>query len=85
MEGVIRILTGITPGDVHFARSQVDHHSIDRFLAVQIPATPIDGMVTNRIGEIHMVFLDGLQGLNGMFVSLPQQPERAVILHPRGD
>lgn len=45
VEGMISILAGIAPGDMHLARGQVDHHRVDGFLAVQFLA--FDGMVAD--------------------------------------
>ena len=69
MVGMIRILAGIAPGDVHFARGQVEHHGIDRFLAVE-SIVLINGVIANGIREIYMVFLNALQRLNGMNFTL---------------
>lgn len=80
MKGVIGILAWVTPGNMHLARRQINHHGVDCFLPIQLLA--INGMVTNRVGEIDMVFLDILKGLDRMLIRLAQQPQGAVILNP---
>jgi hypothetical protein len=69
MIGVIPILAGIAPGNVHFTCSQVDHQGVDRLLAVQwIGALNI--MIANGIGDIDMILLDGLQTIDRMMFGL---------------
>ena len=60
MIGMIRVLTWIPPGDVHFAGGQVDDHGRDRALPVErIDAVNI--VITDRVRQIDMILLDRLQ------------------------
>ena len=59
--GMIRILAGIAPGDVHLTRGNVNDHGGNRVFAVQ-GVYAFDVMVANRIRQVDMILLDGLQG-----------------------
>ena len=54
--------TGVAPGDVHFAGGEIYYHCIDRLLAVEWVGG-VNRVVANRVREINVVPLDGLQGL----------------------
>ena len=62
---VICILAGIAPGDVHFAGSQVDYQRVDGFLAVK-RVKAFDIVIADRVRNINMILLNGLQTLDGM-------------------
>ena len=84
MVGVVRILAGIAPGDVHFAGCQVDHYGIDGFLAVE-RVIDILGVIADRVRVVDMVTLDGLQCFDGMLVFALDQSQGAVVAHALGD
>ena len=69
MISVKRILAGITPADMHFARRQVNYHGIDGLLAVK-RVGPINSVITNRIRVVDMILLNRLQTLDGMRLAL---------------
>ena len=75
---VIRVLARIAPANVHLARCQVNHHGIDRFLAVE-RIGPFDGVIADRIREVDMILLNDLQSLDGMRLALAQQAIRPKI------
>ena len=62
---MVRILARVAPADVHLARRQVNDQRSDGHLAIQWVAV-FDGMVTDRIGQIYVIFLNGLQGFDRM-------------------
>ena len=78
---VIRVLARIAPADVHLARSQVNHQGVDGFLTVE-RVRPFDGMVANRVREVDMILLNGLQGFDGMRLALAQQAIGTEISNP---
>lgn len=57
---MIRILAGISPGNMHLTRGQVDDQGRDRVLTVQ-RIDPFDIVVADRIRQIDVVLLDCLQ------------------------
>ena len=59
MIGVIRILAGIAPANVHFARRQIDDHGVDGFFAVE-RIGPLDVVVADRVRQVDVVLLNGL-------------------------
>jgi len=66
---MIYVLAGITPRNMHLARSQIDHQCSDRALTVHgIDASYI--MVADRVRQIDVVLLNGLQRLDGMRIGL---------------
>lgn len=69
MIGMVCILTGVAPCDVHFAHGQVDHHGVDGFLAVE-RVQPFDVVIADRVRHVDVIFLNGLQALNGMLLVL---------------
>ena len=62
---MIRILARVAPGNVHLARRQIDDHRRDGALAVQRIDT-LDIMIADRVRQIDMILLDGLQRLDRM-------------------
>ena len=56
---VICILAWIAPGDVHFARGQVNYQRAYGLLAVKRIET-FDIVVADRIWDVDMIFLNGL-------------------------
>ena len=62
---MIRILAWVAPADVHLARGQVNDQRGDGHLTIQWVAV-FDGMITDRIGQVYVIFLNGLQGLDRM-------------------
>ena len=81
---MIRVLARIAPADVHLTRSQVNHHGIDGLLPVE-RIRPLGGMIANRIWQVYVVLLNGLQGLNGMAGALTQQTIGTEVTHAGGD
>ena len=69
MVGMVCILTGIAPCDVHLAHGQVDHHGVDGFLAVEW-VKPFDVVIADRVRHVDMIFLNGLQTLDGVLLVL---------------
>ena len=67
MVGMVSILAGIAPGDVHLARRQVDHQRIDSFFPVE-RIVDAQVMFADGIRVIDMVTLDSLQRLDRMFI-----------------
>ena len=63
MIGMICILAGIAPADVHLACRQINDHGVDGFLAIEWVGT-IDVVIANRVWQINMIFLDSLQSLD---------------------
>ena len=63
MISVIGVLTGVSPGDVHLTRRNVNDHGGDRVLAVQ-RIDAFDVMVADRIRQIDVILLDGLHGFD---------------------
>ena len=60
MVGMIRILTGIPPGNMHFAGGQVDHHGGDGALTIHwINASNV--VIADRVWQVYMILLNGLQ------------------------
>ena len=68
---MIRILTRISPGNMHFTRGQIDDHCRDRVLAIE-RVYPINIVIANGVRQVDMIFLDGLQRMNRMGGALPQ-------------
>ena len=65
MIGMIRILAGVTPGNVHLAGSQIYDHRGDGTLAVEgIDAG--DVVIADRVRQVDMILLDCLHGLDRM-------------------
>ena len=56
---VVQVFARIAPGDVHLAGSQIHDHCRDGFFTVEWVGV-IGGVVTNRVGVIDVVALDGL-------------------------
>ena len=71
MIGVIRVLARVAPADVHLTRRQVNHQGVDGFLTVE-RVRPLDGVIADRIREVDMILLNGLQSLDGMSLVLAQ-------------
>ena len=65
MISMIRILAWIPPGDMHFTRGQIDHHGADRAFPVKGINT-LNIVITDRVGQVDMILLDRLQGLDGV-------------------
>lgn len=63
MIGMIRILAGVAPGNVHFAGSQIDDHRGDGALAVEGIDT-CNIMIADRVRQVDVILLDCLQGLD---------------------
>jgi len=64
----ICILAGIAPSNVHLTHIQVNHHGIDGLLAVKRIAFNV--VIANRVRNVDMILLDGLQTLDSVFVVL---------------
>ena len=62
---MIRVLAGISPGNMHLAQVQIDHQRGDRVLPVE-RIDAFDVVIADRVRQVDMVFLDRLQGLDGM-------------------
>ena len=63
MISMIRILTGVAPGNVHLAGGQIYDHRGNGALAVQgIDACNV--VIADRVRQIDMILLDRLQGLD---------------------
>ena len=56
---VICVFARVSPGDVHFARGQVDDQCADGLFAVK-RIEAFDVVIADRVGDIDMVFLNGL-------------------------
>lgn len=64
---VVHVLARVAPGDVHLTRGQVNDQRADGLLAVE-RIGPLNVMVADRVRHVDMVFLNGLQALNSVFV-----------------
>ena len=84
MIGVVGIFTWTTPGDMHLAGGQVDYHGSDGLLPVQ-RVVGVHGVIADRVGEIDMVALDGLQGLDGVLLLSFDQSQSAKVAHVGAD
>ena len=62
---MIRILARIPPGYVHLAGGQVDDHGCDGALAIHRVNT-FNVVIADRVRQVDMIFLNGLQGLDRM-------------------
>ena len=62
---MIRIDTWISPGNVDLTGGQIENQGIDGLAVIQ-RGSFYNGMIADRIREIDMVFLDGLQGFDRM-------------------
>ena len=65
MVGMIRVLAGIPPGNMHFTRGEIDHHGRDGVFPVK-GINACDIMITDRVRQVNMILLDRLQGLDSM-------------------
>ena len=84
MIGMIRILAGISPGNMHFTRGEINHHGRNGVLPVKgINARDI--MITDRVGQVDMILLDRLQGFDRMGGIFSQQTVGAEVADPRRD
>ncbi len=67
---MIRVLARIAPADMHLTRGQINDHGVDGFFPVE-RIRPFDGMIANRIREVDVILLNGLQSLDRMTLALP--------------
>ena len=81
---MVGILTWITPRNMHFAGSQIDNQSGDRTFTIHRVNTG-NIVIADRVRQIDMVLLDGLQGLDGVGAALAQQTIGPEIPDARGD
>ena len=65
MIGMVRILAGIPPGNMHFAGGQIDHHGCDGTLAIH-GVNACDVVIADRVWQVDVIFLNALQCLNGV-------------------
>ena len=65
MISMIRVLAGISPGNMHLAQVQIDHQRGNCVLPVK-RIDALDVVIADRVRQVDMVFLDRLQGLDGM-------------------
>ena len=65
MIGMIGILACVSPGNMHLACGQIDHQRCDGAFTVH-RVNPCNVVITDGIRQIDMVFLNRLQGLDGM-------------------
>ena len=63
MIGMIRILARISPGNVHLTRRQINDQRRNGTLPIKWIDT-LNIVVTNRVRQVNMVFLDRLQSLD---------------------
>ena len=69
MIGVICIFTWVAPCDMHLAHGQVNDHGVDGLFAVK-RVKAFDVVIADRIRNVDMILLDGLQALDGVFLGL---------------
>ena len=66
---VIRIFAWIAPCDMHLTHGQINHQCVDGFLAVK-GIEPFDVVIADRVRDVDMVLLNGLQTLDRVFIVL---------------
>ena len=84
MIGMVRILAGVSPGNMHFTCAEIDHHGRDSTLTIE-RVDPGDIVITDRIRQVDMILLDRLQGFDGMGRILSEQTIGTEIAYPRRD
>ena len=57
--GVVCVLAGVAPGNMHLAHVQVNYQRVDGFFAVK-RVQPCNVVVANGVGNINMILLNGL-------------------------